>query len=134
MISREDENFERPKTEESTKMGAQEVWGSEKDHFVFKLHRWPFQQYTLVLPSSPLPPAQDTKPRQLAHQERGHCVLLGVIYVAGRGWAGLPVIMTLRGNRQCLFIIPAGRPGWTRMLQSSGHQVVFHLLEPVQPN
>lgn len=49
--------------------------------------------------------AQDTKPRQLAHQERGHCVLLSVIYVVGRGPATLPVIMTLRCDFDGLFII-----------------------------
>lgn len=82
--------------------GIQEHTGDSEEHFVFKSHKWPFNNKAVVLPSSQFW-VQRHYPRQLAHQERGHCVLLSVIYVAGRSPAMFPVIMTLRGNVESLF-------------------------------
>ena len=43
-----------------------------------------------------------------------------------------PLIMALEGNFDAFIILDVW--GWTRLLRSNGHPIVFHLLEPVEPH
>lgn len=43
-----------PETQENIKNGIRGCERNSKDHFVFKSHRWPFQQQIVVLPSPQL--------------------------------------------------------------------------------
>lgn len=82
-----------------------------KDHFVFRSHRWPFNNKRLCSPPPSSRPRHQTE-RQSAHQERDHCVgFLGDL-CGGRGSAVFPVIMTLKCSFDSSLVFPDCWDGW----------------------